>query len=122
MSLRDPINRTRPARSASIFDVDLARSSGEGGSRNGMIGLSDATPARGTRDALFTPSMPAVFSLQAHKRHRAANNYMPDKSPSGAANPISDPSATAVPLSRASSATAAATAGATSRLNTDGMM
>ena len=29
---------------------------------------------------------------------------------------------TAVPLSRASSATAAATAGATSRLNTDGMM
>jgi hypothetical protein len=106
----------------SISAADVAPSAPAGESGNKVIAFALATLARGTGDAPTTPSMPAVFRFRHTSGTEAANSYMPDKCPSGAANPISDPSIAAVPLSRASSATAAATAGATSRLNTDGMM
>ncbi len=72
-------------------------------------------------------------SARCHERRRfsqtcgapraSRHTYRPcsNRISSGGANP-SSALASAIPLSRASSATAAATAGATSRLNTDGMM
>jgi hypothetical protein len=58
------------------------------------------------------------------QRHAAGSTLQPARirSASIAANPIVSPSAIAVPWSLACSATAAATAGATSRLKTDGTM
>ena len=72
-------------------------------------------PARGVRHTPAAPPRQPATATRGGYLPAIAPNSSVDPNPSSAPGP-------ALPVARASAATAAATAGATSRLNTEGMM